>query len=462
MTFKIENIKNVYLVGIGGIGMSALARYFKTIGRNVAGYDKTPTPLTSKLTEEGIDIHFDDNLALVPEYIKKEKDNTLVIFTPAVPSWHVELNFFKNNGFTIMKRAEVLGHIFSQGIGAAVAGTHGKTTTSTMLAHILHNSQKQCNAFLGGIARNYNSNLLLSDKSQIVVAEADEYDRSFLRLYPTVAIVTSVDPDHLDIYGSYSEVIKSFNDFVNQIKPRGALVYKKNIAIDLNKLEKINKYSYDINNDADFSARNLRIESRGFCFDLYTPERNLEGIQLRIGGAMNVLNATAAAAAAHLLGVGYDEIIAGLESFEGVKRRFEIHLNENGRTYVDDYAHHPEELKACIKSARQIFPNRKLCGVFQPHLYSRTRDFADEFAKSLDMLDEIILLNIYPAREEPIPGITSHVIFEKMKNANKVLCSKDQLIKELKNRDIDVLLTLGAGDVDQMAADICNIIKQQA
>jgi UDP-N-acetylmuramate--alanine ligase len=451
---NFDKINNVYLVGIGGIGMSALARYFKTLGKFVAGYDKTATPLTSQLIDEGIDIHFDDCVSSIPEPILSQKDATLVIFTPAVPNYHIEFNYFKERNYQVHKRAEVLGKVFSHKKGVAVAGTHGKTTTSTMLAHLLKQSSLDCNAFLGGISKNYNSNLLLSVKSNIIVAEADEYDRSFLRLFPYLAIVTSVDADHLDIYGTLEEVIKSFNEFVSQIKPGGILIYKKGIKLDISKLKEIYLYSYSINEDADFCPLNIRNEGGFHYYDIKTPDGIIKEIKLGIPGRMNLENSIAASAAVHLLGVTDDELKQGLATFSGVKRRFEYHVNNEHFTYIDDYAHHPEELKACISSARNLYPTRKITGVFQPHLFTRTRDFVAGFAESLSMLDEVILLDIYPAREEPIPGVTSNIILEKISIPNKLICKKEELLSVLKQRKLDVLLTMGAGDIDRFVEEI--------
>jgi UDP-N-acetylmuramate--alanine ligase len=451
---NFDKINNVYLVGIGGIGMSALARYFKTLGKFVSGYDKTATPLTDHLQAEGMNIHFEDNVSLIPEPVLSQKESTLVIYTPAVPNYHLEFNYFKERQYLLMKRAEVLGQVFSTRRGVAVAGTHGKTTTSTMIAHLLKQSSIDCNAFLGGISKNFNSNLVLSTKSDIIVAEADEYDRSFLRLFPYLAIVTSVDADHLDIYGTHEEVIKSFNEFVSLIKQGGILIYKKGIKLDVSRLKGINKFSYSITEDADFCPLNIRNEKGYHYYDIKTPNGIIKDVKLGIPGKMNLENSIAASAAAYLLGVNKSELKEGLSTFSGVKRRFEYHVNNEHFTYIDDYAHHPEELKACITSTRNLYPTRKITGVFQPHLFTRTRDFAVGFAESLSLLDEVILLEIYPAREEPIPGITSQIIFNKISLENKTLCTKDQLMGILKQRKFDVLITMGAGDIDRFVEEI--------
>jgi UDP-N-acetylmuramate--alanine ligase len=451
---EFEKINNVYLVGIGGIGMSALARYFKSQGKFVAGYDKTSTPLTDQLKKEGIDVHFEDKLALVPGAILSQKDNTLIIYTPAVPNYNYEFNYFKEREYIVMKRAEVLGMIFSNRKGIAVAGTHGKTTTSTILAHILTHSTVGCSAFLGGIAKDYNSNLLISEKSEIVLAEADEYDRSFLHLFPYLAIITSVDADHLDVYGTHEEVIKSFNQFAQQITENGVLVYKKGLPIDVGSLNDVNVFTYSLTEKANFYPENIRIENGLYSFDLQTPMGIVRDIKLGIPGKMNLENAVAAIAAAIILQVTPEEMISALASFTGVKRRFEIQINTKNLVYIDDYAHHPEEIKACITSAKEMFPEKKITGIFQPHLFTRTRDFADGFAQSLGLLDDLILLDIYPAREEPIKGVSSEIIFNKINTQNKTLCKKENLLVLLKTRKPELLITMGAGDIDGFAEKI--------
>ncbi len=446
---NFDKIHNVYFIGIGGIGMSALARYFKTLGKSVSGYDRVSTPLTETLQTEGINIHFEDNISLVPKNIFSTKDNSLVVYTPAIPSTHGEYIYFQENGFEIMKRAEVLGFIFSNRKGVGVAGTHGKTTTSTMLAHLLKKSSIDCSAFLGGISNNYQSNLLLSDKSDWVVAEADEFDRSFLKLYPQLAVVTSTDADHLDIYGSHEEVKKSFNKFIRQINKNGALIYKKGIQLDINGLGDVKVFNYSVDEKADFFPFNIHLADGLFYFDVHTPDSILKGLKLGIPGKMNLENAMAAIAVAHILGVSYDELIKGLATFSGVKRRFEYQIRSKNFVYIDDYAHHPEELKACINSVRSIYPDKKITGIFQPHLFTRTRDFASEFAESLNLLDELILLDIYPAREEPIAGVTSEIIFSKVRIKDKILCNKDYLLDIMKTKTPEVLITMGAGDIDK-------------
>jgi UDP-N-acetylmuramate--alanine ligase len=451
---NFDKIENIYLIGIGGIGMSALARYFKSQGKFVAGYDKTPSALTEQLQNEGIDIHFDESMLLMPPQIMSQKDTTLVIYTPAIPNNNYEFKYFHERGYSVMKRAEVLGLIFSNSKGVAVAGTHGKTTTSTMIAHILHQSSVGCNAFLGGISKNYNSNLLLSKKSNILVTEADEYDRSFLKLFPYLGIVTSVDADHLDIYGTHEEVIKSFNQFTRQISEHGILIYKKGINLSLENLNNIDVYTYSAGEPADFYPLNIRIKKDHFHYDVQTPLGIIKDITLSVQGKMNLENSIAAIAACTILNVLPEEIKAGLESFEGVKRRFEYHIKTSKLIYIDDYAHHPEELKACINSVKNIFPDKKITGIFQPHLFTRTRDFAAGFAQSLSLLDELILLDIYPAREEPIEGVTSEIIFKNVTIANKIMCNKNELMDKLKKLNPEVLITMGAGDIDRFVEPI--------
>lgn len=452
---NFDKIENIYLIGIGGIGMSALARYFKSQGKFVAGYDKTPSDLTEQLQNEGIDIHFDESMLLMPPQIMSQKDTTLVIYTPAIPNNNYEFKYFQEREYNVMKRAEVLGLIFSNSKGVAVAGTHGKTTTSTMIAHILHQSSVGCNAFLGGISKNYNSNLLLSKKSNILVTEADEYDRSFLKLFPYLGIVTSLDADHLDIYGTHEEVIKSFNQFTRQISKNGILIYKKGINLSLKDLNNIGVFTYSAGSEpADFYPLNIRIKKDHFHYDVQTPLGIIKDITLGVQGKMNLENSIAAIAACALLNVLPEEIKAGLESFEGVKRRFEYHIKTSKLVYIYDYAHYPEELKACINSVKNLYPDKKITGIFQPHLFTRTRDFAAGFAQSLSLLDELILLEIYPAREEPIEGVTSEMIFKNVTIANKIMSSKNELMEKLKKLNPEVLITMGAGDIDRFVEPI--------
>ncbi len=456
-------MKNVYLIGIGGIGMSALARYFLHEGRPVAGYDRARTPLTEELEKEGAQIHYDDDVKLIPALFKESEIDTLVIYTPAVGSDNRELDFFRKNRNKVIKRAEALGVIASTKKLLAVSGTHGKTTTSTMLAHIMTDVGEGCNAFLGGISKNYNSNLLLS-KNNLLVAEADEYDRSFMQLFPDVAIVTSVDADHLDIYGSHDEVKRSFKNFINQIKPSGALIIKKNLASNgkpgfMQYFDK-KMYTYSYNEPADFYAAGIKPLAGGyFSFDLVTPGGIARGCTVGVPGWINVENAIAASAAAWVAGVKLAHLPLALKRYQGVKRRFDVQLSTPALTYIDDYAHHPEELRASITSIRGMFPEKKITGIFQPHLYTRTRDFAAEFAESLSLLDELILLDIYPAREKPIEGVSSSLIFDKVSLADKTQCTKGELLEVLKSKKTEVLITLGAGDIDGMIPSIVRALK---
>ena len=458
---NFSQFKNIYFLGIGGIGMSALARYFNASGKKVSGYDKTSTPLTEELINEGIKIHFKDDIKFISEEIIKGNVNeSLIIYTPAIPPTHSELNYFISNSFSIKKRSEVLGMITENTFTIAVAGTHGKTTTSSMIAHILKSSGINCFAFLGGIAKNYNTNLLLGNPNlseKYFVVEADEYDRSFLSLKPTISVITSMDADHLDIYGSENYMIESYRMFAQNLKNDGKLIYKKGLpVIDLN----LTKSDYDVNGSADYSAQNIRIGEHRYHFDWKNSTVLIKDITTDMPGLHNVENAIAAIAVAKMLKISDDNIKKALSTYSGVKRRFDYRLRSPKVVYIDDYAHHPEELRACISSVRELYPGRKIIGIFQPHLFTRTRDFAEGFAKSLSMLNTLILLDIYPAREEPISGITSEIIFNKVSTADKVLCHKENVIDELHKRECDVVLTLGAGDIDQLVNPITDYLKQ--
>ena len=460
----LSKIHSVYFLGIGGIGMSALARYFNAMGKRVAGYDKTSTKLTDELIAEGIEIHFEDHIRNIPKYIKElpyDTDNILIVFTPAVPLDHSEYVFFNLNGFNIKKRAEVLGMITQSAHTIAVAGTHGKTTTSSLVAHILKSAGLDPSAFLGGITQNYNTNLLLSEnlkvsnlKSQVsnlVVVEADEYDRSFLTLHPEIAVITSVDADHLDIYGDKSHVEESFSLFAKQVKSK--LILKKSIVAKVNS-EKT-PITYAVNDEsADYFAQNIKIDNGFYHYEIVTPHSIFENIVLGLPGLHNVENSVAAVAIACQLNVSEDIIRKALASFKGVKRRFDYHIKTDKLIYIDDYAHHPAELSASISSAKEMYPGKKITGIFQPHLFSRTRDFADDFAKSLDLLDECILMEIYPARELPITGVSSQMLLDKMKSSNKSICQKNDLVQEVGKREIEVLMTMGAGDIDTFVEPI--------
>lgn len=452
-------MKNVYLIGIGGIGMSALARYYKHHGSIVAGYDRTPSSLTQELENEGMEIHYEDDITQIPQVFKKEKDKTLVIYTPAIPSDLMEYIYFKEMGYKIVKRSLALGVIAKEKRTLAVAGTHGKTTTSTLLSHILTDSGRGCNAFLGGISKNYHTNLLL-DKSELLVAEADEFDRSFLQLWPQSAVITSADADHLDIYNDYETIKCAFEDFASQVSD--TLIVKKGAAIDteIRCKAKVMYYSYD--SECDFYASEIKIQDGGyFRFTFNYPGGSVKNCTVGIPGWVNVENAIAASAVAIVEGISPEKIRDSLSRFQGVERRFDIQINKSRCSYIDDYAHHPKELSAAISSIRNMFPGRKLTGVFQPHLYTRTRDFAGEFAESLSKLDELILMDIYPARELPIEGVTSQIILDDVTLENKVLVSKESLMEELAKRDIDVLITFGAGDIDRFVKPIGEYLKKR-
>lgn len=462
---ELEKIHNVYLIGIGGIGMSALARFFNAGGKKIAGYDKTPTFLTDEMLKENINIHFEDDIKLIPAAFTNPelKSNTLIIYTPAIPVEHDELNWFIDRGYTVVKRSEVLGLITKQSYTIAVAGTHGKTTTSSIIAHLLKQGGVDCNAFLGGIAKNYNSNLILgnswNNKSKpVVVVEADEFDRSFLTLFPDIAVITSMDADHLDIYQDKSNLEDSYREFASQVKHNGLVIHKS--GLDLRVSNKSN-YTYSITTSADFKGENILIKNNKYTFDFTYKEKKFEGLTLGLPGRHNVENAVAAIAVALRMDITAEKFTEALSTYEGVKRRFEFHIRSPKITFIDDYAHHPEELRAAISSVKELYPNKKITGIFQPHLYTRTRDFSDAFAESLSLLDELILLDIYPAREQPIYGVSSNLILEKVTNIHKVLSSKEKLLQELMSRNTEVLLTLGAGDIDQLVEPIKELLIQK-
>lgn len=455
----MNNIQSIYFIGIGGIGMSNLARYFMLKGKKVAGYDRTETPLTKELVKEGAIIHYTDDVKLIPDFCKNSAD-TLVVYTPAVPSDNEEVVFFRDNDFTMQKRAQVLGTITKSSKALCCAGTHGKTTTSSMLAHILKQSHLDCSAFLGGILKNYNSNLMLSETSEFTVIEADEYDRSFHWLHPYMALITSVDPDHLDIYGTEEEYLKSFEHFTSLIQPGGALVMKHNIKLSPKVSDDVRVYTYSIEK-GDFHAKNVRIGNGEIHFDFVTPKGIIDNIQLGVPVKINIENGIGSMALAWLNGATNDELRHAMATFQGAKRRFDFILKTDKISMIDDYAHHPEELAASITSVKELYPDKKLTGIFQPHLYSRTKDFAPEFARSLSLLDELILLDIYPAREKPIEGVTSKIIFDKV-TCPKTLCNKEELLPLLeKKNDIEVLLTVGAGDIDQLLEPIKQILEKK-
>lgn len=447
--------KNVYFIGIGGIGMSAIARYFKFKGLNVSGYDKTESELTDTLQKQGIDVHYEDNVDFIP----KDVENTLVVYTPAIPHDMGELVYVQEHGYKVLKRSKILGEITDGERCLAVAGTHGKTTTSTLTAHILTESGEGCSAFLGGISKNYDTNLLMSH-SNAVVAEADEFDRSFLQLHPEIAVITAIDADHLDIYGDISHVLEAFKAFASQV--HGTVITKLGLDITAEDTKaKILRYHYN-DSRADFYARNQRPDSLGyFSFDLVYPGGVMENVKCGTPGWVNVENSVAAAAICLTYGVKPEAIRHAIGTFQGVKRRLDIHLNTEKISYIDDYAHHPKELATAISSMRDIFPGRKLTAIFQPHLYTRTRDFADGFAEALSKVDKLILLDIYPAREEPIPGVTSEIIYDKVTAPEKVLLKKEELMGYLEKEPVDVLVTFGAGNIDRFIEPIEDMLKKR-
>lgn len=453
------NRPSIYFIGAGGIGMSALVRYFLAKNYKVAGYDKTATPLTHALIEEGAEIHFEDSVDLIPAYCKDE--NTIIVRTPAVPVTHSEYCWFKDNGYRILKRAELLGEITKLSKALCIAGTHGKTTTSTMLAHILKQSKVDCNAFLGGIVKNYSSNLMLSDKSPLTVIEADEYDRSFHHLHPYMAVITSSDPDHLDIYGNEESYLESFEHFTSLISSDGILLLKKGLKIKPRINKNVKLYTYSIEGGTDFHAENIRIGNGTIIFDMISPIQNIKDIELGVPVWINIENSIAAMAIAQLNGVDENELRSGIKSYLGAKRRFDFWIKGNNHVLIDDYGHHPEEVSASIKSVKQLFEGRKLTVIFQPHLYSRTKDFYKEFAKALSFADEILLLDIYPAREEPIEGVTSDLIYDLIESDNKKRITKSDLLDYIKTNDFNVLMTLGAGDIDLLLPEIKKLIEEK-
>lgn len=461
---NLKEYHTIYFIGIGGIGMSALARWFNRDGKAVAGYDRTETPLTRELVAEGIDVHYDDNVDRIPAAFKKSNKNVLVVITPAVPANHHELNFYRESGYTIVKRSEVLGRIASDYKTVAVAGTHGKTTTSSMIAHILRSSGRSMVAFLGGVTANYQSNLIVQgedETARVVVAEADEFDRSFLRLHPDVAVVTSADPDHLDIYGDAETMVDAYQQFAHQVRNGGALIVNDRIKDLFDKAdEHVSVFSYGVNR-GEFFASDITPTSREFF------EFNLSGfgrvvrVTLGIPGFHNVENAVAAAVATHVLGVALEDIAAALATFRGVKRRFEYILKSDSIVYVDDYAHHPAEIEAFLTSLKAMYPDRKVTVIFQPHLYSRTRDLAEGFGKSLSIADELILMDIYPARELPIPGVDSDLILRYVHGPSTMRCGKAELLNKLEGMNLDVLATVGAGDIDTFIDPIKKMLVEK-
>lgn len=457
---NIHTIKSVYFIGAGGIGMSALVRFFLSKGKEVAGYDRTPTELTERLNQEGAAIHYEDNVELIPKQFL-DKETTLIVYTPAVPESHSELTYFRSHDFNILKRSQVLGMLTKTGKGLCVAGTHGKTTTSTMAAHLLHQSHVGCNAFLGGISKNYDTNLLLSDTSDFIVIEADEYDRSFHWLSPYASVITATDADHLDIYGTKEAYLESFRHYTSLIKPGGALIVHEGLELQPNLQEGVRLFTYS-KDAGDFHASNIRIGGGEIFFDLVSPFGNIQNVQLGVPVLINIENGIAAMALAQLSGVSAEEIRQGMASFKGVDRRFDFKIKNDRIAFLSDYAHHPEEIRQSVLSLRALYPDKKLTAIFQPHLYSRTADFYKEFADSLSLLDEVILTEIYPAREKPIPGVTSKLIYDNLRpGIEKSICKKEDLLDLLPKKPLDVLIVLGAGDLNDYVPQFAEILNKR-
>ena len=439
--------------------MSALARYFIRLGSNVAGYDRTSTSLTDQLMREGMNIHFQDDINLVPESFR-DPDHTIIIYTPAIPASHTELNYFRNKGFKVMKRSEMLGLIANEKRCIAIAGTHGKTTISSMVAWIMHNSEKGCNAFLGGISKNIESNLIANQNSEFIIVEADEFDRSFLHLKPEIALITAIDADHLDVYGDLKNLRETYQTFVNNIKESGSTILKHDLDLIIRKDINLNRYQLD--EPSNYFAGNIKRDGFSYSFDVFTPDGIIQNLQLGIYGKVNLENAIAAIALCDMVGVNERIIREYISTYQGVQRRFDVQIEDESLIYIDDYAHHPEELRAFIASVREARPGKRISGIFQPHLYTRTRDFADEFAQELSKLDDVVLLDIYPAREEPLEGISGKLIFEMLTNpGEKVFCSKEQLFNVIRQIRTDVWLSMGAGDVDELVPSIRETLMER-
>lgn len=457
---EIKDIKAVYFVGAGGIGMSAIARYFISKGMVVAGYDKTPSDLTLRLEQEGMLIHYEENVDDIP-HACKNPNSCLVVYTPAISSTHKELQFFREGGFEIQKRAQVLGALTRSHKGLCVAGTHGKTSTSTICAHIMHQSHLECNAFLGGISKNYGTNYILSDESDYVVIEADEFDRSFHWLSPWMSVITSTDPDHLDIYGTKEAYLESFRYYTTLIQKGGALIIHKNLEMKADVQEGVRVYEYS-RDEGDFHAENIRIADGEITFDFISPIENVYDVEMGQPVPINIDNSIAAMAMAQLNGCNGEELRYGIKTYHGVERRFDFKIRDDRHVLLSDYAHHPKEIYQSAKSLKDLYAGRKITALFQPHLYTRTRDFYKDFAEALSMLDEVILCDIYPAREEPIPGVTSLLIYDNLaEGVKKSMVRKDEVLDMVKSRDFDVLVVLGAGDLDNLVPQIADIIKEK-
>ena len=453
-----QNLKSIYFIGAGGIGMSALVRYFLTKGYHVGGYDRTPSELTEKLISEGAQIHYEENVASIPACFK-EKESTLVVYTPAIPAEHAELVYFRERGFDLQKRAQVLGFLTQAHKGLCVAGTHGKTTTSTMTAHLFHQSHIDCNAFLGGISKNYGTNYILSDTSDYVVIEADEFDRSFHWLRPYMSVITATDPDHLDIYGTKEAYLESFRHYTSLIQQGGTLIIHKGLEMKADVQPGVRIYEY-ARTEGDFHAENIRIGHGEILFDFVTPSSTIKDIQLGVPVSINIENGIAAMALAWLNGMTDDEIRRGMKSFKGVDRRFDFKIKNDHMVFLSDYAHHPNEIEQSVKSIRELYQDKKIAAVFQPHLYTRTRDFYREFADSLSLLDKVYLCDIYPAREAPIPGVSSQLIYDNLRpGMERQLIHKEDVVKCVQNRDFDVLILLGAGDIEDYVPQIIQALS---
>lgn len=455
----IKEIKSVYFLGAGGIGMSAIARYFLHKGLVVAGYDKTPSALTHRLEQEGMLLHYDENIDEIPHACRNPQV-CMVVYTPAIPESHVELQYFKSNGFEVLKRAQVLGSLTRTHRGLCFAGTHGKTTTSTMCAHIMHQSHVDCNAFLGGISKNYGSNYILSDTSDYIVIEADEFDRSFHWLRPWMSVITSTDPDHLDIYGTKEAYLESFRHYTTLIKPGGALIIHEGLEMQEDVNDEVRVFRYSLNG-GDFHAENIKIENGAITFDFISPIENVTQVELGHPIPINVENAVAAMAMAQLNGCTAEELRYGMSTYKGVDRRFDFKVNNERHVFLSDYAHHPKEIYQSAKSLRELYHDRHVTAIFQPHLYTRTRDFYKEFAEALSQLDEVILCDIYPARETPIPGVTSALIYNELTCKEKSMIHKEDVIDLVKKRNFDVLVVLGAGDLDNYVPQMTKIIENK-
>lgn len=456
-----SNIKGLYFIGIGGIGMSALALYYLKNGFEVAGYDRTESLITRSLAGAGCQVSYCDSVESVPDLFRdtSSKHNVMVVYTPAIPKDNQIISYFRNNGYSLFKRAEILGELSRNTDTVAVAGTHGKTTISTMIAHLLKQSHLDCSAFLGGISKNYGSNLILGE-SRFTVMEADEFDRSFHHLSPLISVVTSLDPDHLDIYGDHGTMVQAYNEFCTKTRKEGYLLVNSRIEEKIKRPANVNFFTYGLTPGSGYMASDIRREDDFYRFNLQTPERVMKNLEFAFPGKVNIENLTAAIAVALLCGVSEDEIRESVRTFKGVRRRFDIIYDNHGITYIDDYAHHPEEIRAFVMSVRDYYPGRKITGIFQPHLYSRTRDLADGFASVLDELDESIILPVYPAREEPIPGVSSEMIFDRMKSSGKRMMELDDIPSKIRLKNLDILATIGAGNIDTRIPVIEQALKE--